>query len=165
MVEPQERDLTRRRRGTVADDVPTPAEMFRLLTRVDKRLDDIDRHSSERERDFEADFVRKETFNAVRATDDTQAKGFENELHSVVKRFDSLETKLDTRFKDLEAKSDAKDRDLESKLDTKTKDLKTHIDAIEGNRRTDRMWIIGGLGFPLILMLISAIVVARLLAP
>jgi hypothetical protein len=75
----------------VTDDLPGAAEMFRLLTRIDKRLDDMERSAVEREKNF----VRVDVFEARQETDDVQMKAFENEMHSLTKRLDSTTLKIE----------------------------------------------------------------------
>jgi N12 class adenine-specific DNA methylase len=118
----------------MTDDVPGAAEMFRLLTRIDKRLDDMERRAVEREKDF----VRVDVFEARQETDDVQMKAFENEQHSLSKRFDALDKKLDDSIKE----------------------SGTRIVAVEERRRQDRMWLVGGLAFPLLVTLLGALLLS-----
>lgn len=114
----------------MTDDVPGSAEMFRLLTRIDKRLDDMERRSTEREKDF----VRVDVFNAQQQADAVQMRGLEGEVHSLTNRFESVATHSEVRK-------------LEDRL-TRTED----------QRRGDRNLLLASLAFPLLVMLIGAVV-------
>lgn len=113
------------------DDVPGSAEMFRLLTRIDKRLDDMERRSAEREKDF----VRVDVFEARQATDDVQLKALENEAHSIAKRLEAVD----------------------DKVSVKTRETNDRIDKIEDRRRADRALVLGSLAFPLLVAIIVAV--------
>lgn len=119
----------------MSEDVPGAAEMFRLLTRIDRRLDDMERRAAEREKDF----VRLDVFEARQETDDVQMKAFENEVHSLAKRFDSADTKIDT----------------------KNREVTVRIDNIEAAARAYRMWLIGAVVLPLALFITNALLIAR----
>lgn len=71
----------------MADDVPAPGEIWRLLTKIDQRLDDMGKQAAEREKLF----VRLDVFDAVQAADTAHMRGIEQEVHSVNKRLDTAE--------------------------------------------------------------------------
>lgn len=71
----------------MSDDVPSPGEIWRLLNKIDKRLDLISEQQVEREKLF----VRQDVFEAVQAADALQMRGLEQEVHSVSKRLDTTE--------------------------------------------------------------------------
>lgn len=115
----------------MADDIPGSAEMFRILTRIDKRLDDMERRASEREKDF----VRVDVFEARQATDDVQLKALENETHSLAKRLEAVD----------------------EKINVKARETNERIDKIEDRRRADRALVLGSLAFPLLVAIIVAV--------
>jgi hypothetical protein len=119
----------------VSEDAPAPGEVWRLLTKIDKRLDDMVRQQGEREKLF----VLKEVYEEGRRTeeerhrtDDVQLKGIENELHSISER---MRVGEDRRRADLR--------------------------VTEDRRRADRALLLGSLAFPLLVALLTALFLTR----
>jgi hypothetical protein len=125
----------------MADSSPVPAGGY-TLHEVIRRLDDVVRETRETRRELvdsatrsEATYLRKAEFQLAQQTDASIIRGLENEVHSLSKR---LET-------------------TGSMLERSVKDQADEIKRIEERRRTDRMWLVGGLAFPLIIMLVAAV--------
>jgi putative NADH-flavin reductase len=84
-------------------------------------------------------YVRADVFDARQATDAVMMRGLEGEVHSLSKRIEALREQC-------AADSQESNRRLE---------------AIDERRRADRMWLVGGLAFPIIILLVGAVVTAR----
>lgn len=101
----------------MTDDAPTLGEVVRRLDDISRRLDDITARVEQRESRMEASYVRKDVFEAVQASDATQMRGLEGEVHSIGKR----------------------------------------LDTTEERRRQDRALLLGSLAFPLLVILLGAV--------
>ncbi len=77
---------------------PTLGEIVRRLDEIVRRLDEMARQAVEREKQL----VRRDVFEAVQAADALQMRGMENEVHSVGKRLDALDQRLEESRKDVE---------------------------------------------------------------
>jgi hypothetical protein len=87
-VPPQQRRTT--------GDGPSLGEVVRRLEDIVARLDEMQRGTAEREARFEKTYVRSDVFQAVQATDAVQVRGLEGEIHSLSKRFDATDARINT---------------------------------------------------------------------
>lgn len=114
----------------MSEEAPAPGEVWRLLNKIDKRLDEMARQTIEREKLF----VRMDVFEAVQQADGIQARGIEGEVHSLSKRMDNVATH------------------------TEVKKLEDRMTRTEDQRRTDRNLLLASLAFPLLLLLVGALI-------
>jgi hypothetical protein len=114
---------------------PTLGEVVRRLDEAIREIRETRRERAESHSRSEATYLRKTEFAAERQTDAVVIRGLENEVHSTSKRIEALDVELTVGFKD----------------------VKADLQRIEERRRTDRMWLVGGLAFPIILMLVAAV--------
>lgn len=112
----------------------TPGEIVRRLDEVSRRLDDVSTRLELRQQQMEAAYVRKDVFEAVQQADALQVRGLEGEVHSLTNRLESTATHVEVRK-------------LEDRM-TRTED----------QRRTDRNLLLASLAFPLLVMLIGAVI-------
>jgi hypothetical protein len=117
---------------------PTLGEVVRRLDEAIREIRETRREMAESHSRSEATYLRKAEFAAAQQTDAVVIRGLENEVHSTSKRLDRLDADLKTGFKDVTA----------------------DLQRVEERRRVDRMWLIGGLAFPLILMLVGAVLLS-----
>ncbi len=118
------------------DGSPTLGEVVRRLDEAIREIRETRREMAESHSRTEATYLRKTEFASEQQTNAVVIRGLENEVHSTSRRLDAL------------------DRDLKAAL----KESATELLRVEERRRVDRMWLIGGLAFPLILMLIGAVI-------
>jgi chromosome segregation ATPase len=123
-------------------DGPSLGEVVRRLEDIVARLDEMQRATAEREARFETIYVRADVFRAVQATDAVQMNGLEAEIHSLAKRFDATDARISTIE---EQRKQERKQDLEA------------IGKIEDRRRQDRALVLTGLAFPIIILLLSAV--------
>jgi hypothetical protein len=87
-VPPQQRRTT--------GDGPSLGEVVRRLEDIVARLDEMQRGTADLQARFEKTYVRSDVFQAVQATDAVQVRGLEGELHSLSKRFDATDARINT---------------------------------------------------------------------
>jgi phenylacetate-coenzyme A ligase PaaK-like adenylate-forming protein len=87
-VPPQQRRTT--------SDGPSVGELMRRIEDIVGRLDEMQRSTAEREARFEKTYVRSDVFQAVQTTDAVQVRGLEHEIHSLGKRFDATDARINT---------------------------------------------------------------------
>jgi hypothetical protein len=119
----------------VSEETPSSGEIWRLLTKIDKRLDEMSQQAAEREKLL----VRADVFAAVQQADALQMRGLEAEQHSIGKRLDAEAAALTKR------------------LDAETAALSVRMNRAEDQRRQDRALLLGSLAFPLLVMLLGAL--------
>lgn len=112
----------------------TFGEIVRRLDEVSRRLDEVSTRLELRQQQMEAAYVRKDVFEAVQQADGIQARGIESEVHSLSKRLDLTA-------------SEAQVQKLDDRM-TRTED----------QRRVDRNLLLASLAFPLLLLLIGALI-------
>lgn len=115
-------------------DSPTLGEIVRRLDEVSRRLDEVSNRLEQREARMAAEYVRRDVAEAREQADAVQIRGIEAEVHSLSKRLDNAATHVDVK---------------------KVEDRMTRT---EDQRRTDRNLVLASLVFPLILLLIGAVV-------
>jgi cell division protein ZapA (FtsZ GTPase activity inhibitor) len=115
---------------------PTLGEVARRLDEAIREMRETRREMADSASRSEATYLRKSEFLLSQQTDASVIRGLENEVHSTSKRIDTLTTTLAAV----------------------QKDMSDEVKRIEERRRTDRMWLVGGLAFPLIIMLVAAVV-------
>ncbi len=118
------------------DGSPTLGEVVRRLEEAIREIRETRRELSDSQARSEATFLRKSEFLVTRQTDDVVIRGLDNSVHSATRRLDSLGAEVKDGFKE----------------------ITSELQRIEDRHRTDRMWLIGGLAFPLIIMLIGAVI-------
>lgn len=112
----------------------TLGEIVRRLDEVSRRLDEVSFRLEQRQSQMEAAYVRKDVFEAVQQADGIQLRGIESEVHSLSKRLDLTATEAQVR-----------------KLDDR-------MTRTEDQRRVDRNLLLASLAFPLLLLLIGALI-------
>lgn len=117
------------------DDAPTMGELMRVVVDIRQQLTDMRQQNAEREKLF----VRVDVFEARQATDATLMRGLENEVHSVQKRLDAAD----------------------DKVEKKVKEAHSRIDAAEERARATRVLLWTSLAAPLLVALILAAVLTR----
>jgi hypothetical protein len=125
----------------MSDDSPTLGEVVRRLDDAVRELREMRREIAEDRSRFEARFLPRAEFDLSQATDAIQMSGLERETHSVGKRLDAVEIKSDEKIAEV------------------AKGLK----EIEQRRRSERMWLIGAVVMPSVLLLLNALLTARAL--
>jgi tetrahydromethanopterin S-methyltransferase subunit G len=120
----------------VSDETRTLGEVARRLEEVVSELREMRREAAEDRQRFEARFLPRAEFELAQQSDAIQLRGLENETHSVARRLDAVD----------------------SKVDAKSSGLHGRIDKIEERRRGDRALVLTGLAFPLILLLVGVLV-------
>jgi tetrahydromethanopterin S-methyltransferase subunit G len=119
----------------VADE-PTLGELFRRLDAAVTEVRELRREIAEDRQRFELKFLPRAEFDLAQHSDAIVIRGLENETHSVAKRLDNVE----------------------AKIDAKSREMHQRIDKVEERRRADRALVLTGLAFPLILLLIGALI-------
>lgn len=117
---------------------PTLGEVVRRLDEAVRELREMRREMAESQLKFEATFLRKTEHEGSVRLSDSVIRGVENEMHAMTGRV----------------------ANLEQKFEVAQKEVTIEIDRIEERRRADRMWLIGGLVFPLIVGLALAVVLS-----
>lgn len=112
----------------------TFGEIVRRLDEVSRRLDEVSSRLEQRQAQMEAAYIRKDVFEAVQQADGLQMRGLEGEIHSLTKRLDATA-------------SEAAVKKLDDRM-TRTED----------QRRSDRNLVLASLVFPLVLLLLGAVV-------
>lgn len=112
----------------------TFGEIVRRLDEVSRRLDEVSTRLELRQQQMEAAYVRKDVFEAVQQADGVQLRGIEAEVHNIGKRLDQAAT------------------------ETQVKKLDDRMTRTEDQRRADRNLMLASLAFPLLLLLLSAVV-------
>lgn len=118
----------------MADDAPTLGEIVRRLDEVSRRLDDVSNRLDQREARMAAEYVRRDVFDAVQQADGVQTRGIEAEIHSLTKRLESTASQ------------------------TEVKKIEDRMTRTEDQRRVDRNLVLASLVFPLLLLLLGAVV-------
>lgn len=118
----------------------TFGEIVRRLDEVSRRLDEVSTRLELRQQQMEAAYVRKDVFEAVQQADGIQVRGIEAEVHSLSKRLDLTAT------------------------ETQVRRLDERMTRTEDQRRTDRNLLLASLAFPLLLLLIGALITSGALA-
>lgn len=101
-------------------------------------LAEIRQEIAEDRRTLEAKYLPRVEFTLTQATDAVQIRGLEGELHSLAKRVESVTATV--------AEND--------------RAAATRIKEVEDRRRADRALLLGGLAFPFIMLLLSAVLLS-----
>lgn len=112
----------------------TFGEIVRRLDEVSRRLDEVSGRLEARHAQMEAAYVRKDVFDAVQQADGIQVRGIEAEVQNVHKRLDLTAT------------------------ETQVQKLDDRMTRTEDQRRTDRNLLLASLAFPLLLLLVGALI-------
>lgn len=117
----------------MADEM-TFGEVVRRLDEVSRRLDEVSTRLELRQQQMEAAYVRKDVYAADQQADGIQVRGIEAEVHSLSKRIDVTAT------------------------EGQVKKLDDRMTRTEDQRRQDRNLILASLVFPLLLLVIGAVI-------
>ena len=87
---------------------------------------------------FERTHVRLDVYHSDRQTTDVHTRGIETEQHAQAKRLEALATKADASIKE----------------------IGDRLDKHDDRRRSDRLLLLGGVAFPIVVFLIAALFAA-----
>jgi hypothetical protein len=126
----------------VSDETRTLGEVARRLEEVVSELREMRREAAEDRQRFEARFLPRAEFDLAQQSDAILIRGLENETHSVARRLDAVD----------------------NKVDVKAKELYERVDKVEERRRVERALLWTSLGAPVLILLLSALFVTGRLA-
>jgi hypothetical protein len=122
----------------VTPDGPTLGEVVRRLDDAVRELREMRREIADDRARFEARFLPRAEFDLAQAADAIQMRGLEGETHSVAKRLEALEVKVDG----------------------KTREVNGRVDQIEERYRAYRTLVLSAFVFPLLVMLIGGLLIS-----